>query len=204
MDQVTPNDGRRSRKRQRTADHIAAVAFDLFTRHGFAVVTMEQIAAAADVAKGTLYNHFPVKEAVLCHRMHQDLAEALPGLFAALPPGLPCAERLRGLLRASAEYTVRNRELVPYYIQYRLSRPFPDQEEHRSGSEQIYRRLIADGQEAGEISRAHDSATLARMLQFLHLATVFRWVQAPETDLFAGFAEMVDLFLHGCAEGGRT
>ncbi|CAJ0730919.1 hypothetical protein R77592_02498 [Ralstonia mannitolilytica] len=54
--------GRRERKRLQTLDHLAATAFALFEQHGYDAVTMEQIAAQADVSKGTLYNHFPLKE----------------------------------------------------------------------------------------------------------------------------------------------
>ncbi len=45
--------------------------------HGYESVTMEQIAAAADVARGTLYNHFPFKEAVLAYWIHGQLAKDL-------------------------------------------------------------------------------------------------------------------------------
>lgn len=54
---------RRDRKRLQTLNHLASAAMRLFERDGFKAVTMERIAAEADVAKGTLYNHFPTKEA---------------------------------------------------------------------------------------------------------------------------------------------
>ena len=46
--------GRRERKRNQTLDHLAATAFSLFEQHGYDAVTMEQIAAQADVSKGTV------------------------------------------------------------------------------------------------------------------------------------------------------
>jgi AcrR family transcriptional regulator len=50
-------------------------AMRLFRRHGFDAVTMEQIAEAADIAKGTLYDYFPVKEAILSACLdHESLA----------------------------------------------------------------------------------------------------------------------------------
>ncbi|MGO4777637.1 TetR/AcrR family transcriptional regulator, partial [Lysobacter sp. 2RAB21] len=59
-----PTMTRLERKRQHTRDRIAQTAFELFETHGYDAVTMDQIAIAADVARGTLYNHFAVKEAV--------------------------------------------------------------------------------------------------------------------------------------------
>jgi AcrR family transcriptional regulator len=53
--------GRRERKRLQLLDFLADTAWGLFESEGFAAVTMERIADVADVAKGTLYKHFPVK-----------------------------------------------------------------------------------------------------------------------------------------------
>lgn len=195
---------RRSRKRNQTADHIVAVAFDLFGRHGYAQVTMEQIAAAADVAKGTLYNHFPVKEALVRHRMHADLAQNLPALLAALPAGAGCAARLRAFLRAAARYSEQAREYLPHYLHYRMSRPHPQMPgEHRSGLDQVFTRLLAEGQAAGEIEPKHAPEFLSQMLQFMHLATLLRWLESPGLDLASAFEEMLDLFLEGCASGAK-
>ena len=45
---------------------------------------MEQIAATAGVAKGTLYSHFSVKEAVLAYWLHLELAANLAMLHSQL------------------------------------------------------------------------------------------------------------------------
>ncbi len=205
-DTGTPDDepGRRARKRQQTADRLVAVAFELFAAHGYANVTMEQIAAAADVAKGTLYNHFPVKEALVRHRLHADLATHLPGLLAALPAGAGCAERLRAFLHASAAYSTRQRDYLPYYIHYRLSQPLGELNgANRSGLDQVYVSLLSDGQASGEIDRRHAPALLADMLQFMHLSTLLRWLATPGLELADAFDDMLDLFLHGCAAGEK-
>jgi AcrR family transcriptional regulator len=60
-----PRSGRRSRKRERTRREIFEAAMALFAERGFAGVTIEQICAAADVARGTFFLHFPAKGALL-------------------------------------------------------------------------------------------------------------------------------------------
>ena len=57
----TPLD-RRSRKRLATRQEISDTATRLFLERGFDAVTMDEIAAAADVGRMTVFNHFPRKE----------------------------------------------------------------------------------------------------------------------------------------------
>jgi AcrR family transcriptional regulator len=57
----TPPD-RRSRKRLATRQAILAAATRLFLERGFDDVTVDEIAAAADVGRMTVFNHFPRKE----------------------------------------------------------------------------------------------------------------------------------------------
>lgn len=195
---------RRGRKRENTADNLAATAFALFARHGYDTVTMEQIAAAADVAKRTLYNHFPVKEALLRHRFHAELAAAMPTLFAELQSLPDINGRLRAFLRLSAAFSEQHREYMAPYLHYRLSAPVDTLgREGRSGLDQIYARLIADGQAAGEIRNDQPAQRLADYLQFMHLCTVMRWLRTPDASLTAEFDAMLDLFLGG-ARAGRA
>src|SRR5271167_2178624 len=57
----TPSD-RRSRKRLATRQVISDTATHLFIERGFDQVTVDEIAAAADVGRMTVFNHFPRKE----------------------------------------------------------------------------------------------------------------------------------------------
>src|SRR5580698_10470884 len=56
-----PSD-RRSRKRQATRQAISNAATLLFIERGFDHVTVDEIAAAADVGRMTVFNYFPRKE----------------------------------------------------------------------------------------------------------------------------------------------
>ncbi len=56
---------RRERKKRETRRRIVEAATRLFSERGFDAPTVDDIAAAADVAKGTIYNYFDSKEAIL-------------------------------------------------------------------------------------------------------------------------------------------
>ncbi len=58
-------ESRRERKKRETRRRIVEVATRLFSERGFDAPTVDDIAAAADVAKGTIYNYFDSKEAIL-------------------------------------------------------------------------------------------------------------------------------------------
>jgi AcrR family transcriptional regulator len=56
---------RRERKKRETRDRILRAGLDAFTQVGFEAATIEQIAADADVGKGTVYNYFRTKEDIV-------------------------------------------------------------------------------------------------------------------------------------------
>jgi AcrR family transcriptional regulator len=66
-------DGLRARKRAQTERRIQAAALELFHRHAFDDVTVEQVAAAAEVSVATVYRYFVTKENLVLH----DPMEAL-------------------------------------------------------------------------------------------------------------------------------
>lgn len=59
------NLSRRERKKQETRLRLMKAALQLFREHGYDATTVEQIAEVADVAKGTFFNYFETKEAIL-------------------------------------------------------------------------------------------------------------------------------------------
>lgn len=190
--------GRRERKRLQQLDHLADTAWTLFEAEGYQAVTMERIAAEADVAKATLYKHFPVKEALLRHRFHRELRDSVSqhgALMAAEPVG---AARLAKFFALSAAWSEAHRAYLLPYVQYRLAeRRCPDDEAQRSGLERIFTALIAEGQAAGLFRQDMRAAALAVYLEFLYLAALLRWLTDAASDLPQEFTQMLSLFLGG-------
>ncbi|HEV3229705.1 MAG TPA: TetR family transcriptional regulator [Solirubrobacteraceae bacterium] len=61
--------GLRERKKQHTRQLISDTARRLFAERGFEQVTVADVARAADVSEGTVFNYFPAKEDLVYGRM---------------------------------------------------------------------------------------------------------------------------------------
>ncbi|MEV6286713.1 helix-turn-helix domain-containing protein [Kribbella sp. NPDC051770] len=68
-------EGRRERKKAALRQHISDVATGLFVARGFDQVSVSEIAEAADVARPTVFAHFPRKEDLLFDQYPETEAE---------------------------------------------------------------------------------------------------------------------------------
>ena len=91
----TPTD-LRSRKRLATRRAISLVADRLFWERGFDNVTVDEIAAAADVGRMTVFNHFPRKEDMFFDR-DEEGRETVREALRQRDPGVSPIETLRRL-----------------------------------------------------------------------------------------------------------
>jgi AcrR family transcriptional regulator len=73
---VIESTGLRARKKARTRDAIADAAISLILAHGFDEVSVNDIAAAAEVSKPTLFRYFATKEDLVLHRFADHNGEA--------------------------------------------------------------------------------------------------------------------------------
>lgn len=88
-------------RRESTRAAIVAAATKLFGAKGFAAATMDEVAAAASVAKGAVYHHFPNKEAVF-EAVFQKADEQLAAAVAAQARQEP--DVLKALARGTEAY----------------------------------------------------------------------------------------------------
>lgn len=84
----------RSRKRLATRLAISNAATRLFLERGFDHVTVDEIAAAADVGRMTVFNHFPRKEDMFFDR-DEEGREALRAALRERDPRVSPIETLR-------------------------------------------------------------------------------------------------------------
>ena len=88
---------RAGRRRSTTKDHIANLAIDLFATYGFSDVSVDDVAAAAGIARRTLFRYYPSKNAIPWGDFDVHLRE-FTEVFDAADPDLPVAATLRAAL----------------------------------------------------------------------------------------------------------
>jgi AcrR family transcriptional regulator len=94
--------GRRERKKAEVRQRISDAATELFQRHGFDQVSVSEIAEAADVARPTVFAHFPRKEDLFFDR-YPELAGRLTRAIRERPAGRSAVSALRDTLVAAAQ-----------------------------------------------------------------------------------------------------
>jgi AcrR family transcriptional regulator len=97
-----PQPGRRERKKAEVRQRISNVATALFLDRGFDQVSVSEIAEAADVARPTVFAHFPRKEDLFFDR-YPEVAGQLTQAIRQRPAGNSAISALRDTLVAAAQ-----------------------------------------------------------------------------------------------------
>lgn len=190
---------RRERKKDETRQRIVEQAMTLFTDRGYDSVTMEQIAEAADVAKGTLYNYFPVKEAIVSAYMRNSAREKGSDVAKLLDKGGNTRERLAMLFVGVARWQSAQRDLHRHYLKYRMTQLMESlhNPELRSGFEQNLQMILRRGMDDGELRSDLPVADLSGHLESAYLMVMMNWLTLDEYDYETGLLQMIDLFISG-------
>ena len=108
----------RNRKALQTRDAILDAAIDLFVKEGFERTSMDAIALAAGVAKGTLYYHYESKEGII-DAVVERYARAMETRLAAVEADetLTLPEKLEAFTRATKEVSAATFSKL-HYVRY--------------------------------------------------------------------------------------
>lgn len=169
---------RRTRRKQQTRERIVDAAIELFIAQGYDATTVDQIAAAADVARGTFFNHFPGKEDVT-HAWIDRRRDELRDCIAAASAPDAVARIVEGLQVATGLYdsdSVARRPMTRIWI--RCGGPFGAG--HGQTAESI-RAVLDEGRQAGQLRKDLDIRAAAFLLQDSFIGALCRWA-ATDTD----------------------
>jgi AcrR family transcriptional regulator len=176
--------GRRQRKREETRTRIFEQAMRLFAERGFVNTPVEEITEAADVAKGTFFNYFPTKEAIL-----QALAERQLSVVKAAEEKSRTAAQVRPVLvemvHKLAERPSRSQLLLRSLMgvamtNNTLSNVLGQVLEQGRG---YVAAMMQRGQENGEVRTDMEPLELARILQHAIFGTHMIWGISKPSDL---------------------
>ncbi|MBV6434529.1 MAG: HTH-type transcriptional regulator BetI [Bryobacteraceae bacterium] len=168
----------------RTAEILEA-ARRVFAEKGFSGATVDEIAEAAGLAKGTLYLYFPSKKEIYMAALRNGVAE----LGEATGKNMERAEGIRGkihaFIRTRLEYVERNRDFFKiYHAEFgNLTHPLAVGEAFRKLHRQQVEALegiLEKAAEGGEIRKAPAGAiamALYEMTRGLMLRRLLGWAE---------------------------
>ena len=104
--------GKRSQKREETRQEILAAAAKLFGEKGYGSSSVEDIANAADVVKGTFYYNFSSKEDVVIALRHQSVEKAIAEAETLSEQGQSAVKCIEHYLIMTCRWSEENPELA--------------------------------------------------------------------------------------------
>lgn len=104
--------GLRERKKDQTRRLLQSTAMGLFATRGFDHVTVDEIAAAGDVSRTTVFRYFPTKEDLVVGTEPERLEE-LRAAFEQRPRGEPVFDSIRhAVVAVAARYELDREQLL--------------------------------------------------------------------------------------------
>ena len=140
----------RDRKRATAMRLVQEVALDLFDAHGYAEITVERIAAAAEVSPSSVYRYFGTKESLVLWDAHDPIwSSYVPSGLRAEPP----VESLRLMVDALIAGVLGG---DPQRMRRRLTLIMKEPSIEAASALQAYRAAEAFGTAVSEaLGRAH-------------------------------------------------
>lgn len=164
-DKIHQTSSRWEKRKERTHRRLLEEAGRLFITKGFDAVTVEEIASAADVAKGTFFNYFESKENLL----GQLLYSRIQSLLASPPaPGARADERIRLLFQTLWEELTPYRHMARRMFAHAIAHPKPEfLRPNQPTAALALAELIREGQAQG-VFRPDINAELAGALMITY------------------------------------
>ena len=201
-----PGRGRRRASRggaKKRENELLDAAATMFHRQGYADTTMQDVADALGILKGSLYYYIDSKDDLLYRLLRETTDNAQELIEAAKATDGSAVERLHAYVYQHVLYNARNiRRVSVYYHDFDLLSEERRAElvRIRSGHERFVRALIEEAQRDGDIPGDVDS-WLAVKCFFAAANWIYRWYAPDGRTTPEALAEYISGF---CVDGLRT
>jgi AcrR family transcriptional regulator len=197
--------GRRERKREQTKQGLINAAVDLFVAKGYDETTIDDIAAAADVAKVTFYYYFKSKEEIVLAIKENGAEELLGRMEKLFLEEVSAPEILRALFGEVGHWTEKNWQLLKVFATQKFGSMVKGetcaQEEKAAPIILLIERIISYGQKSGQFRKEADAREMAHFVMWALTHEQFSWIHEgrKKTQLVKRLDNCLDFIMHGIA-----
>lgn len=203
----TNNPNRTLRKKEENKKRITTVAMELFNKQGVEKTTMEQIAEEADVAKGTLYNYFPVKEAIIDEYVKENFMMKYKDRWQRIEKLQDTQARFEQFLRELVEEVCAQDEIFEKHIVYMIKKITSLKREERvnSGFRLMAREILELGQKNREIRNDVPLEIMIGFLESSFINVVQQYFRSPESfNCDEAVKQYIAICVNGTSEQGGS
>lgn len=192
---------RHDRRKAETKAKIFKVAVDLFLAQGYEKTTIEQITALADVAKGTFFNHFPSKEALLGF-LGEMRVEKLQEMLSREVSNLQNSkEKIQRVLHILCEENECNKEMTALISREMFSKQLISMNEEKESQRILKDALVLilkEGQQSGEFRPNFQPEHAANLIVSSYFYTLLQWLESEmKQSLGKELADHLEIILAG-------
>lgn len=170
---------RRERKKRETRQKIFDAAIKLFKEYGFEATTIDMISEEADVARGTIFLHFPSKEAILAN-WGQERIQEIEERREEWDYGDSCKQRVLRIYKILNEVNMQNYDFIKVLIESSMKHRKVLESEKSMYFElrELFADLIEDAQERGRLKMKFNPLVAANMLENIYYNALYDWVRS--------------------------
>ncbi|MFJ7731998.1 TetR/AcrR family transcriptional regulator [Lysinibacillus sp. NPDC097231] len=185
-----------------TRDKLLKTSLELFNKHGFEHISVEQITKACNVSKGTFYTHFPSKYDVILEKF-KELDSFYSTVEENIDRSLPASEKILLLYKEQMLYltNVVGKDLMRTV--YTAAMTNQVEQEHYLISPQrkifqIMNTYIEEGIRQGEFRQDLQVSQMQAIIQRCMRANVYDWlIHNEDFNLATEMAQFTTIVLDG-------
>ncbi|MFP4661669.1 MAG: TetR/AcrR family transcriptional regulator [Halanaerobiales bacterium] len=188
------------RKMEKTQKRIIEAAISLFDEFGIDETTMEQISETADVARGTLYNYFSSKEAIISEYIEQSMKENKPIRFKDLQQLPDTRARIEYIFEQLISGIQNRKELFERFLVFRMQQmlSFEQNESEKGDFSQLGYKIIELGQKSGEIRTDIPLYILEDLFEFAFAEAIKPlYIEPGNYNQSESINRCIDFFMNG-------
>ncbi|ADV68427.1 TetR/AcrR family transcriptional regulator [Deinococcus maricopensis] len=167
----------RERQKERRRARIYTVAIELFKSGGFQATTATDIAKASNVSRGTFFNYYPYKEAVLLDYGAEIMERLRDHAEARLAQNAPSLTVLQEVWDQLAQETAQERDLIPP-LAYELLNPDPERARTAYQAlplSKVIELILRPMQQGGQLRADLSLQRMCNLIADTYLMVALRW-----------------------------
>ena len=187
----------RDKKKIETKNNIFEVTGRLFKEKGYVNTTVDEITREAGIGKGTFFNYFPTKEALLMDFVIQKEELVYDLVLKELKTNKSVREKIKNVLVLVAKSNEKDKELTKLFV-FEYMRRYGYSERKSDRLNLLMCELLEIGIGAKEVKKSIDIKKAAGNITGVYLASLMEWLWSEsDYSLSEDISIKIDMIFDG-------